>query len=64
MAGTQRIPLCVVALFVCAPLAFAQRPGVTRDAIAVHVMLNKTLFAVGEPINLGVMISNVEQSFV
>ena len=59
MTGTQRICLCVVVLFVCAPLAFAQRPGVTRDAIAVHVMLNKTLFAVGEPINLGVMISNV-----
>jgi len=59
VTGTQRISLCVVAWFVCAPLAFAQRPGVTRDAITVHIMLNKTLFAFGEPINLGVMISNI-----
>ena len=59
MTGTQRTSLCVVALFVCPSLAFAQRPGATRDAIAVHIILNKTLFAVGEPIQLGVMISNV-----
>ena len=59
MTGTERTSLCVVALFVCASLLFAQRTGVTRDAITVHVMLNKTLFAVGEPIQLGVMISNV-----
>ena len=59
MTGAQRTSLCVVAWLVGASLAFAQRPGVTRDAIAVHIMLNRTLFAVGEPIQLSVMISNV-----
>jgi hypothetical protein len=59
MTRTQRTPLCVAALLVCASLAFAQRPGVTKDAITVHIMLNKTLYAIGEPIQLGVMISNV-----
>ena len=59
MTGTQRTSLCVAAWFVCASLAFAQRPEVPSDAVAVHIILNKTLFAVGEPIQLGVMISNV-----
>jgi len=59
VTGTQRTSLCVAAWFVCASLAFAQRPEVPSDAVAVHIILNKTLFAVGEPIQLGVMISNV-----
>jgi len=59
MTGTQRTPLCIAALFICVSLAFAQRPDVTKDAITVHIMLNKTLYAIGEPIQLGVMISNV-----
>jgi hypothetical protein len=46
-------------LFIGASLGLAQQPGVSRDAITVHTVLNRTLFAVGEPIQLSVMISNV-----
>jgi hypothetical protein len=60
VTGTQRNSfLCVVALFIGASLGLAQQPGVSRDAITVHTVLNRTLFAVGEPIQLSVMISNV-----
>ena len=59
MTGIQRTCFCVVVfLSVCASLALAQRLSPTKDAITVHIIPNKTLFAVGEPIQLGVMISN------
>jgi len=58
VTGTHRTSFCVVALFVGASLGLAQQPGATRDAITVHTMLNRTLFTVGEPIQLSVMISN------
>jgi hypothetical protein len=58
MTGTRGASFCLLVWFVCAPLSAAQRQEAAKDAVTVHVMLNKTLFAVGEPIQLNVMISN------